>query len=150
MADETIKRLKTYVKLKKRLENHEERLARMKSDEQFPGMRPSDGSKRNPGASGRMGNAVIRRMEYEARVAESLQKARDEMSAIENAVFGLSDPLESEVLQLRYIDGDGAGRHMRWRDVALKIYGDDDERDLSAVYRLHGDALQSIRNGGLL
>lgn len=150
MADETIKKLKSYMKLKRRLENHEERLARMKNYEQLPGMRPSDGSKRNPGAADRMGGAVVRRMEYEERVAESLKKAHEEMATIENAIFSLSDPLESEVLQLRYIDGDGAGRHMRWRDVAIKIYGDDDEKDIRAAQRLHGDALQSIRNGGLL
>lgn len=150
MRDDVSKRLYNYIRLKKRVENHEERIARMKSDEQFPGMRPSDGSKRNPGASDRMGNAVIRRMEYEARVADSIKAAEKEMDAIEAAVFGLDDPLESEVLQLRYIDGDGAGRQMQWREVALNIYGDDDEKDLMAVYRLHGRALQSIRNGGLL
>lgn len=150
MADEAVNRLCSYVKFKKMVENSEERLARMKSDEQFPAMRPSDGSKRNPGASDRMGNAVIRRMEYEDRLSDSLRQAHEEMTAIESAVFALSDPLEREVIQLRYLDGEGTCRLMRWSNVAINIYGDDDEKDLKAVYRLHGRALQSIRKGGLL
>lgn len=142
MLDETVKRLCSYVKFKKMVENSEERLARMKSDEQFPAMRPSDGSKRNPGASDRM--------EYEDRLADLLRQAHAEMTAIEAAVFALSDPLEREVIQLRYLDGEGTCRLMRWSNVAINIYGDDDEKDLKAVYRLHGRALQSIRKGGLL
>ena len=152
MRDEVKARLCNYIKLKKRIENHEERIARMRSDEQFPAMRPSDGSKRNPGASDRMGNAVIRRIEYEERMADSIKDALAEMSLIEAAVFSLDDPLECEVLQLRYIDGDinGAARPMHWSDVAIKIYGDDDEKDVRNAHRLHGRALQSIRQGGLL
>ena len=52
--------------------------------------------------------------------------------------------MEREVLRLRYIDGIGY-RHMPWKDVARRLYGDDDESQMQAVYRVHGRALQHIR-----
>ena len=63
------------------------------------------------------------------------------MAAIEAAIDHVEDPLERECLRLRYIDGDGY-RLIPWGDVAIMIYGDDDEKSLHAIFRLPGKALQ--------
>ena len=147
MAAMTKERLKSYIHIKKKADNQEERLIRMRSDEQFPALRMGDGSKRNPGASDRMANAVIRRMTYEEKISASLDECYAEMGAIEDAIEALPDALEQEVLRMRYIDGNGKYGYMPWRDVAIDIYGDDDDQHLRAVHRLHGQALVHIRKG---
>lgn len=145
MADDTIKqRLISYIYLKKEVDHQLERLQRMRSQEILPAQKESDGSKHTAGASDRMANAVIRRMAYEERVLPEIKAAQAEMDAIEDEISALRDPLERTVLRLRYIDGEYC-RHMKWNDVAIKVYGDDDEKHLQAVYRIHGRALQNIR-----
>ena len=94
-----------------------------------------------------MERAILRRMEYEERVAPQIEAAKREMAAIEAAIDHVEDPLERECLRLRYIDGDGY-RMMPWGDVAIMIYGDDDEKSLHAVFRLHGKASQHISFAG--
>lgn len=65
------------------------------------------------------------------------------MRAIEGAVLSLPDPLERSVLEHRYFSSDTI-RLMKWREIALEMYGDDDEKDLQAVYRLHNEALDHV------
>ena len=68
-----------------------------------------------------------------------------EIACINAAVHALSDPMEREVLRLRYLDGDGDSyRLMRWREVAIRIYGDDDAKDIISAQRLHDKALLEI------
>ena len=62
MCQITRERLKNYAKTKRQVENQLERLARMKNEELIPALKMGDESKRNPGASDRMANAVIRRI----------------------------------------------------------------------------------------
>lgn len=139
------KRLQNYIYLRREIENQKERLARMKSDEQMPAPRiDSSGAQHTRTASDRMANAIVRRIEYETEIADSMEGIRAEMASIRWAIAQLRNPMEREVLRLRYCDGDNC-RHMPWREVALKIYGDDDEGQMQAVYRLHGRALQNIR-----
>lgn len=90
-----------------------------------------------------MERAIIRRMEYEERVMPQIEEAQKEMEEIEAAIDGVPDPMEREVLRLRYIDGENC-RLMPWKDVASQLFGDNDERHLLAAYRLHGRALVSI------
>ena len=47
------------------------------------------------------------------------------MEKIEEAISQIQDPMEREVLRLRYIDGD-CWKPMPWGEVALRIYGDND------------------------
>ena len=74
MAEESIKqpmtkeRLMRYRSLRMENENQLERLARLKNSEKIPAPKVSDGSQHTGGASDRMANAVIRRMEYEERI----------------------------------------------------------------------------------
>lgn len=145
----TKQRLSKYITLKMENANQLERLARMESEAQLPGMRESDGSQHTGGATDRMEKAIIRYMEYRERITPKIKENEAEMERIEEAIDRVGDPMEREVLRLRYTDGEHC-RHMPWRDVALKIYGDDDESKLQSVYRLHGRALQSIRKESAL
>ena len=111
------KQLMRYSRLKKENENRAETLARIRAVENY--------------------------LEYEEQMRPLMEKNRAEMLRIEQAVDALPDPLEREVLRLRYLDGD-AWRLPKWRDVAMKIYGDDDAKDLVAVHRLHEQALSHL------
>lgn len=139
----TKKRLANYISLRMEIENQLDRLARMKNQEKIPAIKVGDGSQHTGSAGDRMARAIIRRMEYEERVLPQIEAAQAEMEAIEDAINDMDDPMEREVLRLRYIDGENC-RHMNWRDVALQIFGNDDERHMLATYRLHGRALQNL------
>lgn len=136
-------RLASYVSLQTEIENQLERLTRLRNEAEIPAIRQGGESKRTPGTGDRLERAVIRYMEYSERIAPQIEAAKAEMRQIEAAIDALPDPLEREVLRLRYIDGEFS-RHMPWKDVALNLYGDNDERHILAAYRLHGRALVSI------
>lgn len=139
------KHLKKYLGWKMRVDNNQERIARAKSEERFAPMRESDGSKHQPGAGDRMGNAILRRMELEQRLLPVINEDTRKMKQIELAINSLDDPFEQEVLTCRYIDGEEGFYTMKsWSDVALQIYGDNDEKHIKAANRLHDRALQSI------
>lgn len=136
-------RLASYVTLRTEAENLEERLARLKSEAEMPPMRMGDGSKHTGGSGDRMARAVIRLTEYREKNQPKIDEARRKMEAIEKAIDALADPLERSVLRLRYLDSDNI-RPVKWREVAFKIYGDDDEKDERAARRLHNSALDNI------
>lgn len=136
-------RLLSYIFLRREVDNQLERLSRMKSDELFPVHRESDGSKHTASGSDRMANAIVRRLQYEEKILDEVERKMDEMDIITNAIDGLSDSMEREVLRMRYIDCRGY-KHTPWREVALDLYGDDDEAQMQMVFRIHGRALQNI------
>lgn len=143
MSEITKQRLKNYVYVRREVENQLERLARMKNEEQIPAIRPGDGSKKNKGGGDRLERAIIRRLEYEEQALPQIEAAQEEMETVRAAIDSLEDPLEREVLRLRYIDGEYC-RMMPWREVAVIIYGSDDEKYIQATFRLHGRALKRI------
>ena len=139
----TKQKLISYVSLRMEIENRLERLARLRTQAGIPAMRQGDGSQHSPGKGDRMERAIIRYMEYEQKISPLIESTRAEMKEIEDAVNAVKDPLEREILRLRYIDGDFC-RLMPWKDVAYNLFGGDDERHVLAAYRLHGKALISI------
>ena len=139
----TKERLSSYISLRVEIENQLERLERLQNEAKIPAIRRGEGSHRNQYKNGKMERAIIRAMEYEKIIRPMINANRLEMQAIENAINSLPDPMEREILRLRYIDGDFC-RHMPWKDVALNLFGDNDERHILATYRLHGKALVSI------
>lgn len=143
-TDEVKERLKRYPALRMETENMEARLEMLRSEETIPPLRPGDGSKRTAGTGDRQERAVIRRMEYEERIAPTITANTQEIKAIDRAVSALCDPLEREVVTIRYIEVDGY-KPIPWRDVAIAMYGEDEESDLLRVHRLHSKALQSLR-----
>lgn len=143
MGNPTKQRLASYRALRLEVGNQLDRLARLRNEEQLPAMRESSGAKSTGGNGDRMERAILRRMEYEERVLPQIEAAKREMAAIEAAIDHVEDPLERECLRLRYISGDGC-RMMPWKDVAVAIYGDDDDKYILSIFRIHGRALQSI------
>lgn len=137
--------LASYVSLRMENENRLERLARLKNETEIPAVRQGDGSQHSPSDGGRMERAIIRAMEYEEQIKPLIETNREKMRAIEAKIDSLVDPMEREVLRLRYIDGDGC-RQMPWKDVALTLFGDNDDRHLLATYRLHAKAMQSMQS----
>ena len=114
-------RLRKYVSLKMENENQLERLARMKANEQLPAMKESDGSQRNLYVSDRLANAIVKRMEYQDKIAGIIAANLAEMSYIETSIDMLDNPMEKEVLRLRYIDGEYC-RLMNWEQVAKPLF----------------------------
>lgn len=135
--------LASYVALRLDVEIMEDRLARLRSEETLPPMREGDGSQHTRGTGDRLERATIRRMEYEEANGPKIRAGRRTMRAIEDAIDDLHDPLERTVLRLRYLDSDNA-RLVKWGPVAARLFGDDDERYIKAVHRLHNGALEKI------
>ena len=80
---------------------------------------------------------------YQAQISPLLQQNRARMDALGAAVASLPFALHREVLRLRYLDT-GSARLMPWRQVALRLYGDDDPAALQYIRRLHTQALAAI------
>lgn len=146
--DEIKKRLSQYSAIRVELDNLEERLQRLKSEETLPPMRLGNGSKSTGGTGDRQERAVIRRMEFEERHGPEMETKRNELRYIENAINEVPDPMERMVLRIRYTESETA-KPMPWRDVAIAIYKDDSDSKMLAIYRLHGRALKSLQGSML-
>ena len=139
----TQERLFNYIKLKCEVDRHFEQVARMKSAECFAPAREGDGSQHQPGNSDRMGRAVDRRLDYQKRMEPLINANLAEMDAVEVAVNALPDPLERDVLRVRYMEG-SSYRHLKWREVAIEIFHNDEERHIKALQRVHDAAIEKI------
>lgn len=135
--------LASFAALRHEVERKEERLRRLESEAVLPPMKPGNGSQHTKSSGDRNERAYIRWLEEKERVQPQIDASRQKMRAILAAIQDLPDPLERDVLEQRYTAGETI-RLPKWREVALQMYGDDDERDLQAVYRLHNEALDHI------
>ena len=140
----TKNRLQRYISLRLECEKICNQIEKLKINESFPAAKPGDGSQRTGTTGDRMANAIINRLEYEETMAPILERNKAEMLEINKAINALDDPNERVVLRMRYTEGDSC-RHKPWEDIAMAIYGDNDERCLKATYRLHGRALKNIQ-----
>lgn len=143
MGKFTQERLEKYIPIRREVQSLLEQIAEMKNDELIPAQKESDGSQHTAGASDRMANAVIRRLNFEDENKEYIEDKLEELEAIRNAIYSLPDPMERDVLRFRYMTGK-LYRLPKWRDVAIKIYGDDGESAMRNVFKLHKRALESI------
>lgn len=126
----TKSQLLRYLALRAENENRLERLAWMRSAAELPPMAEGDGSMHTNSSGDRMARAVENCMEYEEQIRPLIASNTAEMQRIEQAVDALDDPLEREVIRLRYMDSSNC-RQKLWHDVAVQLYGDDDK----ALYR---------------
>ena len=134
-------KLSRYVLLKKETENCLERLARMRSNAELPALKQGEGSR---GAAGnRVGKAVEECLEYEARIRPIVEMNQKEMREIESAVKKIKDPLEREVLWLRYIEGEGA-RLLSWKEVAYSMTGACSDAAQKRMKRIHRKAIEKV------
>ena len=142
--DEIKKRLSNYSAIRVELDNLEERLERLKSEETLPPMRPGNGSKPTGGTGDRQERAIIRRMEYEERHGPEMEAKRKELKYIEDSINSVADPMERMVLRIRYTES-GTAKPMPWRDVAIAIYKDDSDSTMLTVYRILDKAVKSLQ-----
>lgn len=142
--DEIKKRLSNYSAIRVELDNLEERLERLKSEETLPPVRPGNGSKHTGGTGDRQERAIIRRMEYEERHGPEMEAKRKELKYIDDSINSVADPMERMVLRIRYTES-GTAKPMLWRDVAFAIYKDDSESKMLATYRLLDKAIKSLQ-----
>ena len=89
--------------------------------------------------------------EYARRIAGTVQRNRRELAEIEAAVATLHDPLEREVLRLRYLEpsrdpqtGRKSARHTTWNEISRTMYGSSDKGACRATIRIHDRALQHL------
>ena len=143
--DEIKKRLSNYSAIRVELDNLEERLERLKSEETLPAMRPNNGSKPTGSTGDRQERSILRRMEYEDRHLAEIHAKRDELRDIEGLINAIPDPMERMVLRIRYTESETA-KPMPWRAVAMAIYKDDSDSKMLAIYRLHSRALNSLHS----
>lgn len=137
--------LKRYLNLQRQVDNREETLARYENAQYLPAMPESDGSKHTPGRSDRMANATVKYMEQKNELMPIIAACKAKMQAIKAAIYAIDDPLEQEVLILRYLEGEAGYKQMRWKLVAMAMYHSDDEADVTRVTRLHGAALLNLQ-----
>ena len=134
--------LESYAALKMEVRMNEERIFEVFNETHIPAMAPGDGSSRTP-AKDRQEKSIIRYIATKDRLQPIIDANKSKMRKIEAAIDRLKDPLHREVLRIRYTDTTG-WRPLKWRDVAMRMYGDDEEKDLHHVQRLHREALRSF------
>lgn len=135
--------LEQYVFLKAELENQLERIARAKSDSEIHSKLLGEIMQHQLITGDQLGTAVIRWLDIAERLRPSIESNVAQMKQIEDAIDSLNDPLERELLRMRYLDG-SQRRLTPWKDIAVKMYGDDDEKHMKTVQRLHKKAVEHI------
>ena len=132
--------LENYIAMARECEHRQERLARMKSAEVLPPLQAGNDGSQHTGSSGEhMARSVEKRLEYEEQIAPILAENRRRMRAVEHAVCTLP-PRERDILRMRYMDSDTL-RPLPWRDIATKLFGTDEKRQIDAALRIHRAAL---------
>ncbi len=137
------KQLKNYIYLQLENENQIERLARMKSAEQLPPAVISDGSQRQCSSNQRMAKAIENRLVVEKEMQFIIENNTSQMKSIREKITQIEDPMQREVLRLRYLDARHS-RNLKWTEIAELIYGSDDEKYLIAIQRIHKKALENL------
>ena len=149
----TKSQLLRYLALRAENENRLERLARMRSAAELPPMAEGDGSMHTNSSGDRMARAVENCMEYEEQIRPLIASNTAEMQRIEQAVDALDDPLEREVIRLRYMTpavdeetGCDSCRWPKWSVIAERIYGNPYERGVKAAQKLNRIAIDKLTN----
>ena len=132
--DEAKTRLERYTGLRLEMRIRLERLATL---QQMDRERPSPCGSRSE--------------EYAREIAPIVQANRREMAEIEAAVAALPDPLEREVLRLRYLEaprdpqtGKKSVRHITWKEIAHTIYGNGGSSGQRCAINRLGKALSHL------
>lgn len=133
-----------YQGLKLEYDTWYERWTRLDNEQYIPAMREGDGSKRNPGASDRMGNATLRRMDFEEQTADEINRIKSGMKSIETAINSLRDPMHRAILRQRYITGNGRYGLKPWADITMMLYARCDEVGLKRVRRIFNSAIAEL------
>ena len=135
--------LESYAALKMEVRMNEDRIAEVFYEAQIPATHLSDGSRRTPGGRGHQEKANIRYIETKDRLQPMIDANKAKMREIEATIDGIRNPILRELLRIRYTDTD-TWKPLKWRDVAMRMYGDDDENALQRLTRFHREALAAF------
>lgn len=139
----TRERLRNYIPLQLEVYDQLERIARMKSAEQIPPMKESTGGGYTPGTGDNLERAILNRLAYQDKIVPEVNAILDKLDATRAAIGSLPDPMDRMILRLRYIDMEDC-KQLGWKEIAIRIYGDDEERHVRAAQRLHDKAVAEI------
>ena len=131
----TKERLRQYVYLIKEIEAQKERLAQIEASLLHPKPSIGDGMPHSNYAVDRMAIAIANKIELEELIIKNIKKAQQEAAAIERAIQTLNNPIDRELMRLKYLDG------LTWEEVAEKLC-----RSRQWVTVLHGRILQKLKN----
>lgn len=130
-------KLKNYERYWRANQSIEQRIMTMKSAETSITPQAGDGSQ-HIGAHDPM-KAVDMRVDWCAAHSEDYAKNLAVMREVDKAIDSLRDPLEREILRLRYTDF-RYGQQMSWPQVKDALYGKTNV-SRTTVYKLHDDAI---------
>lgn len=135
-------KLKNYERYWRANRSIEQRIMTMKSAETSITPQTGDGSQ-HIGAHDPM-KAVDMRVDWCASHSEDYAKNLAVMREVDKAIDSLQDPLEREILRLRYTDF-RYGTQMTWTQVKKALYGIISVGERT-IYRLHDDAIYHLKN----
>lgn len=130
-------KLKNYERYWRANQSIEQRIMAMKSAETSITPQAGDGSQ-HIGAHDPM-KAVDMRVDWCASHKAEYEKNLAEMREIDKAIESLEDPLEREILRLRYTDF-RYGKRMSWNQVKEMLYGKT-EVSKTTMRNIHADAI---------
>lgn len=139
----TMERLRDYIPLQLEVYDQLDRIARMKSAEQIPPMKESTGASFTAGAGDTLERAILNRLAYQDKIAPVVNAQLDLLDATRAAIDSLPDPMDRMILRLRYIDMKDC-KQLGWKEISIRIYGDDEERHVRSAQRLHDKAVAEI------
>ena len=82
-------------------------------------------------------------VDYAQQISPRIRENKRFLDGMEKAVQKIADPLEREVLQMRYMDGNTC-RLTGWKEVAFQLYQNDSAANVTAAHRLHRKALHTL------
>lgn len=138
-------RLHRYTALLRDIDNQRERLDRMEATIGSPSGPSMTGMPRGSGTpSDRTGLMVMRKMELEEQIKETIAEEQKERASIEAMIQRVKHPDERAVLRLRYFD------RADWESTCGVLFGD--RRDYidrvdayqNRTYKIHGRALLNL------
>lgn len=135
-------KLKNYERYWRANQSIKQRIMAMKSAETSITPQAGDGSQ-HIGAHDPM-KAVDMRVDWCASHSEDYAKNLAVMREVDKAIDSLQDPLEREILRLRYTDF-RYGTQMTWTQVKKALYGIISVGERT-IYRLHDDAIYHLKN----
>lgn len=135
--------LESYAALKMEVRMNEDRICEVFNETQIPAAHLSDGSKRTSGDRGPQESANIRYIETKDRLQPVIDAKKAQMREIESVIDSMSNPMYREVLRIRYTDTTG-WKPVKWREVAMRMYGDDDDNAIQNLIRYHREALAAF------
>ena len=129
----TKERLRSYTFLVKEIEAQKERLAQLEASLLYPQQSIGDGVPRSKFATDRMATLIANKVALEEAIMENIAKAQKEAAAIEKAIQTLKEPIDRELMRLKYLYG------LTWEEVAERL-----ERSRQWITVLHGRILQKL------